>query len=476
MRDHPPKIRALLAYDAGMLSSEGEARIERHLAKCEICQRAYAEITALEQVAEEVRESSVDVNYSAIELELRREAKSVAAELRVQRHRRRIGLALALAAAAAMALTFLPRHPGPRGEVANGPPVPVPAPPPTPQPEALPEPMQAEAKLGTLVALAGAVRIDGEAAALGDEIAEGALIESGEGVAHVDLGAGTSFAALPQTRLRAPELRADRIALELLEGRVSSQVRTGTAYDVLAPPYRVRVQGTRFEVRRNDDDVSVTLDEGIVEVVLGDTLVRRMEAPDRWSSRDGFDMTELGQVLTPHRLSEGESSATLSLMGDERVVSWRVRGLDLRGQNAAISLSPCDVVVEALDARGRVRRRTFTLLPEGGELTSTELRRPQARRARLDPADIAAVVNPAKRRLRVCYERELRRNNPDFSGAYSLRVSVGADGSVRTVRVTTEDDLPPSLRSCLVRMASQWTFPAPGGTVSFDLPLNFRAR
>lgn len=55
---HSPKWRALIALDAGALSDEGEARLHRHLAECEVCARALAEIQAFESVAEDVRDQS----------------------------------------------------------------------------------------------------------------------------------------------------------------------------------------------------------------------------------------------------------------------------------------------------------------------------------------------------------------------------------------------------------------------------------
>ena len=95
----------------------------------------------------------------------------------------------------------------------------------------------------------------------------------------------------------------------------------------------------------------------------------------------------------------------------------------------------------------------------------------------LSPEQIEATVRPSIRMLRSCYERDLRRTDPDLRGSYVLRVVVGRDGAVRRATVSTDDDLPHTLRSCLVRHASEWQFPEPvGGPVTFDLPLNLRAR
>jgi ferric-dicitrate binding protein FerR (iron transport regulator) len=460
---HGPKWRALIAFNSELLSDAGAMRLERHLMHCDVCREALAEIRAFDEVALEVRESPVDVDFSRMELALRREAKSIASRKRWMR-------AVPWIAAAAAAALFLGARMIPTGvePVANN-----------DEPTvldvsdpAIPEPESAFVA-GVVVALAGEVGERG----LGGSIAEDEVLAVDEGSLHVLMPDGSAFALGANSRVRTTHLREDELVLTLEDGRVTSDVRTGRSYYVNAPPYRIRVQGTRFEVRREGEQVAVTLDEGIVEVLQGDSVVRHMEAPDRWSSHEGFEAAAQGEVLQPRM--EGLEGAALELAASEDIVRWEVDGLTLRGAHAALMANPGDYEVVGFDANDRRFEASFDLLAEGGRLEGSDLRavRRAPRGGYLAPEAISEVVRPSYRALQRCYERELRQNNPALHGAYALRVSVDRDGAVVGVRVNTDSDLPPPLRNCLVRTAQGWTFPAPrGGALTFDLPLNFSAR
>lgn len=459
---HSPKWRALIAYDSELLSSDGSRRLERHLQGCDVCSEALAEIRAYDEVAHEVRESPVDVDFTRMEFALRREAKSIANRQRMKR-----ALPFVLAAAAAALFIGARLMPGPVAPVAiNESPNPDVVETVVPEPESPPV-------AGVVVALAGDVGERGIGAAVAED--ESLRVETGS--LHVLMPGGSAFALSANSRVRTTRLREDELVLTLEEGRVTSDVRTGRSYYVDAPPYRIRVQGTRFEVRREGEQVAVTLDEGTVEVLEGDTVVRHMEAPDRWSSHEGFEAAAQGEVLRPHM--EGLEGATLELAADENIVRWEVGGLQLRGAHAALLTTPGEYDVVGFDANDRRYEAPFALLPEGGQLEPSDLRavRRAPRGGYLPPEAISEVVRPSYRALQRCYERELRQNNPGLHGAYALRVSVDREGAVSGVRVTTDSELPPPLRNCLARAARGWTFPAPrGGPLTFDLPLNFSAR
>ncbi len=471
---HTPKWRALIALEAGALSAEGERRIRAHIAECPVCQRALAEVQAFEVLANEVQSQPLETSFDAMDLAIRREARAQANKIRGRKYARTGALAALGLVAAAAAVFVISR---PAMEVA---PTDVVAVETTPPEEASIEPAEVPTIEGVVVAVSGDVT-DGEnessdeALDVGAPLREGARLALGVGVTHVQVADGTGFALGEQTTLRAERLRENEIVLALEGGSISSEVKTGTVYDVLAPPYRIRVQGTRFEVRREGDKVAVTLDEGIVEVIRDNTLVRHMEAPDRWSSHEDFVAAELGSVTIP-RLAE-EGAVRLELPDDPRIVRWRIDGLALTGGEAALTALPGDFDIEGDDERGRLYRHHFTLMPEGGALASADLeavRRP-ARQGHLESSVIAEVMRPTLRTMRRCYERELQSNNPNLAGGYRLRVSVGRDGRVTRVQIRTADDLPPPLRNCLVRTASGWRFPEPGGVLTFELPLNLSA-
>lgn len=460
---HSPKWRALIAFNGELLSGEGTMRLERHLEGCDVCQEALAEIRAFDEVAHEVRESPVDVDFTRMDLVLRREAKSIANRQRVKR-----ALPFVLAAAAAALFIGAQMMPDEVAHVANNDEPTVPDVTDT----VIPEP-ESPSVAGVVVALAGDVGERG----LGGAVAEDEALSVDEGSLHVLMPDGSAFALSANSRVQTTRLREDELILTLEEGRVTSDVRTGRSYYVDAPPYRIRVQGTRFEVRREGEQVAVTLDEGIVEVLQGDTVVRHMEAPDRWSSHEGFEAAAQGEVLQPHM--EGLEGATLELAASEDIVRWEVDGLVLHGAHAALMATPGDYEIVGFDANNRRFEAPFALLPEGGQLEGSDLRavRRAPRGGYLAPEAISEVVRPSYRALQRCYERELRQNNPALHGAYALRVSVDREGAVSGVRVSTDSELPPPLRNCLVRTAQGWTFPAPrGGALTFELPLNFSAR
>lgn len=463
---HPPKWRALIAFDSDLLSEAGTMRLESHLSRCDVCREALAEIRAFDQVASEVREAPVDVDFARMELSLRREAKAIASRKRWTRALPFVAAA-AVAAAVFIVIQAMPSGTAPvvrGGDVAESP---------STEPTAVAEPQPAFVA-GVVVALAGEVG-DRD---LGGAVAEDEALSVEDGSLHVRMPDGSAFALSPHSQVRTTRLREDELVLTLEEGRVTSDVRTGRSYYVDAPPYRIRVQGTRFEVRRNGEQVAVTLDEGIVEVLQGDSVVRHMEAPDRWSSHEGFEAATQGEVMQP-RIVESEVAAALELAADENIVRWEVDGLSLQGAHAALMASPGSYDVVGFDERGRRFETTFELLAEGGQLHGSDL---QAVRRRplggyLAPEAISEVVRPSYRALQRCYERELRQNNPSLRGAYALRVSVDREGVVSAVQVSTDSELPPPLRNCLMRTARAWTFPAPrGGALTFELPLNFTAR
>jgi len=256
MSEHAPKLRALLAYDADALSVTGRARIEAHLAGCEVCQGELATLRLYDELSAEVRSAPVpQIDYDRMELALRREARAQA------RGGRALPLALlALAAAVLLGVLGLQRRETP-APMAALPSAPAAVASTTTHP---PEPMPTLS--GTTTATADA-QVGEARATLETALHEGDVLETGpQGTLHGRLAAGTGFALGGASRLTLRRMRADGIALELERGQVSNAVRTGIHYRVEAGPYRVVVRGTRFSVRRDGDHVHVSLAEGAVAV------------------------------------------------------------------------------------------------------------------------------------------------------------------------------------------------------------------
>ena len=57
---HAPKVAALLAYDAGLLSARGTRRVETHLGVCDACKRTLAAIRAYDGLVEDTRSMPKD--------------------------------------------------------------------------------------------------------------------------------------------------------------------------------------------------------------------------------------------------------------------------------------------------------------------------------------------------------------------------------------------------------------------------------
>ncbi|MEO0325974.1 MAG: AgmX/PglI C-terminal domain-containing protein, partial [Myxococcota bacterium] len=311
---------------------------------------------------------------------------------------------------------------------------------------------------------------------------------------HVALLPGSSMTlvgpgALLVRRLRgaAPE-RAAEVLLELEHGRLRSQVAPGTDYAVSSAPYTVRVRGTRFEVARAEGDAAntplgtrVDVAEGVVEVA-GEGELRRLTAPARWSSPEmTVDAPASGDVPSPYDPGALTDVALLRLPAMEGVARWQVAGAGVSGRRLALLLPVGERRrVEGFDAAGELVARTLvTLGPEGRSLEERHMSWPQEpREGVLRPEQIRPVVARAQRRLRSCYERELRRNPTLGSQGYQLRVRVTPQGRVAQASAAGPASAPSSLRGCLEREARSWTFPEPdgGGPVVFELPVNLAPR
>src|SRR5690606_29359211 len=106
---HRPKTAALLAYADGALSDAGRARLERHLARCEVCRRELAAMKLYERMAEDARETPApEGDYARMELTRARAAPRVSQEIRIGRRRRPRAASARVAASAAGAPALWP--------------------------------------------------------------------------------------------------------------------------------------------------------------------------------------------------------------------------------------------------------------------------------------------------------------------------------------------------------------------------------
>jgi len=466
--EHAPKWRALIAYDADLLSEDGTRRVEAHLETCDVCREALASVRVLEQTSREVRETPApELDWGKMDLALRREAKKVAAKQRDEGSPPPWLAIAVLAAAAVLAVVAAWRGAEPPRVAVD---IPGEGIEDSLQNQATPE--EAPRLDGSVIALSGAPTIDGEVAEIGATVSEGHHLE---GVLHVRLDEGTGFALAGDAALHVARSRVDGVRLDLTQGRVASQVRTGTRYVVAAGQYEVHVRGTRFEVVRDGERVALTLDEGRVGVTLEGEVVAELEAPATWSSHEGFSAAAQGEVGAPSSLAEEMLSwPVLRVPEVDGMERWEIEGASWPAAGAlAMRLPPGSVTVVGFDAEGLRHEANVELAEEGAALEETMLEREQ-RVGFLPPEQITAVVRANQRSVRQCYELQMRTSEA-FSGDVALRVTVASDGRVRRVR--SRGEVPRVMLGCLRRNLGRWEFPRPqGGPVTFDLPLNLRTQ
>ncbi len=475
---HSAKTMALMALRSGKLSKRGRARIERHVADCAVCRKALASMDAYDALVKDVREAPApELDFSRMEMALRREAV-----VQAKRNRPSVlpWVIAGLAAAAALAYVGLRSHLGPETPVARDQTEQANPDDPIVEPRDLVE--------GEVTAIAKGATLElgtGERTPLdiGARLHEGErIVTEASGQVHVRLEDGRGLAVLESSDVLLRGLRAGRVEAELAHGGVANQVRhldEGDSYRILAGGWSVQVRGTRFEVRNEDDIVSVRVDEGVVEVARGNErhLVR---APGAWASSGPLPE---GNVLRPRGLdAESLALPILRLPVVDPVAAWEVDGYRFGAAGGVAMRVPSgDLAVSALDAQGGIFRVINVHIgPEGLDLGPSDVRprAPRNREGDISPEAISAVVSAGQRRLQRCQE-VASRSGPDVIGRFTLRISIDRTGEVSSAQLRpTEGEMPVAeFVQCVEENARRWAFPPPtGGTVTVDVPLRFGTR
>ena len=477
MTTHVPKIAALMAYDADLLSNEGERILEGHLARCALCTDALAAIRVYDRVSGEIVNAPVPTpDWNQMDFALRREAReqSRAAKRRASDARSGFFAGVGVAAAVllgfvfeASAMRFTPSDAEATSELRAG----------------------VEPIAGTVTAVAGRVRhhqrlgslLD---ANLDDTLGSGDSIETGEASAlHAELESGTQIVIGAKSNVLFSRMQNDAIELALVKGEISNLVHPlakNERFEIAAGAYEISVKGTRFSVKRDNQAVAVRVDEGVVEVSRNGEVVSRVSAPGTWASEEA-----IAPVAVAAPISNAASSVEIA--ADPRMATWQWQGVSLSARDRfALRLAPGQYTLHGFDTsmhavsvnlnvgdEGSVfdsRKSSFIVAPEATETTTTE--KPQAG---LASATVNAVAQAGTEQLNRCYNRWLR-VNPNLAESVVLHVSVTGQGQVSDVVVDSRGDSLPQFTECVTTQAKEWRFPAPQNHASTTvrIPIAFR--
>jgi ferric-dicitrate binding protein FerR (iron transport regulator) len=461
---HRPKTAALIAYADDLLSPAGRSRIERHIAECDVCHRELAAIVAYTRVlAEASKERIPEVDFDRMELALAREAERLSNEIVRSKRSPWAWVAVAIAAAVLLAVYLK----WPHAQVAVHPRAP------TREVEA---PLEV-ALLTPVVTLAASATRNGERLHAGDAVHESDRLAIADGVLHVRLHDGTGFVAEASSELALTRARENAVGLTLNRGRLDSEaapLAAGSTYVVLCDGYRVEVRGTRFAVSRLDGIVGVDLERGHVVVSTPDGHTIDLRAPASWRSSGASGAQPVLEVRNPTA-----SEVTPVTLAHDEIVRWEVDG------SSIASRAPVELFLPSGEHRVRgwnAEGRAFgALLPVGRapvalEPTALEPEGPHLRPGNLPVEEIQRVLSRGRGSLQQCYERTMRLHDVSV-GRLRLRVHVGVMGDVHRATVLGAEGADTAeLRACITAYAERWTFPPPGGPVTFELPLSFGSR
>jgi ferric-dicitrate binding protein FerR (iron transport regulator) len=483
MTEHRAKTAALLAFEAGRLSTMGRARVEAHLGRCATCRRELAAMRVYGHVRAEVhRTPPPEVDWSRVEQALAREAQHPPRP--PWRSPLTVTAAALVTASAAAALIVMwlapPSHPSTAGSTGATPSTATDA---TAQ-AARPRPLEPQ-----VTATAGQVHIvrpgmEPAPLAAGDHLSPGASIRTGPGSqVHLRFTSGTGAVLGERGAVRIDTSTTHAIHLALEAGVVSHRVRRGGPlgdFRVTAGAYQVRVVGTRFAVQRQGDEVAVRVTEGTVEVLYGGQPLQVLKGPAQWGTEGAEAADDLEPV--PPRGVEADATAwtVLRLPPSDRVRAWELDGLTFEALHGGVTLGlpPGEVRLRAL-------LRTGDRVPVDLSIGATGHRLAEADLGDLLPepvghlprAEITETIRQAGPALQSCYERAMRLQ-PDLSGRHTLQVRVGRSGIVQEARLLngSPDGAPGGeLTECVAGALRKRAFPAPrGGPITFEVPLSFQ--
>ncbi len=134
---------------------------------------------------------------------------------------------------------------------------------------------------GEITRSKGTVLLVGQTVAAGATLKEGDSIRSLEGTLSAQIGDRVTISLGNETEVKLAAVTSDRIVVNLLFGKMRSDVdphSIGPTFEVSTREGVVIVEGTEFEVRDTDGDVSVEVYRGSVRIEEDDRSPRRVGA------------------------------------------------------------------------------------------------------------------------------------------------------------------------------------------------------
>lgn len=413
---HAPKHAMLIALTQGKLSVAGAHRAQTHLNRCEVCRKVHAGHTRYAVVTNAARDLDLPtIDYDRMALTLRQQARAQT----VRSSRQMLYGALAIAATVALAVFGASRLVTRDADLNAG------REPASPTSPTHASPADVSIEPTTPARSATTATATQPATMVGDEIAEGMLLQTNSGDLRLALWADTESVLRQSSLVRVVKLQGRQLQLLIERGAVTSMVaplRADDRFEIAVNDLVVSVRGTRFVVERGGDGrAQVTLSEGVVVVMRGEQQLARLVAPAQWTEERG--------------IAVGRRSGALG------------------------SLEPLD--------EGTVSERSPSQITKPPGAT-------QARRIDATPTAVKHLFARAAPLLGKCHQESLRAD-PNTPSAALLVLTINDFGQPQTVDVRARSGAVPSmLADCIRGHVISWHFPLEqAGGVRLEIPLNF---
>jgi ferric-dicitrate binding protein FerR (iron transport regulator) len=299
---------------------------------------------------------------------------------------------------------------------------------------------------GTIVAIEGdgRVRVDGTSVASGAGLKLGDVVETSASRATIERWGKLTMTVEPNSRAAVTHVHGALI-VALEQGAVEAQVTpvpAGEAFAVDVGNSRVAVHGTRLRVARAGERVTVDLDEGVISVGeaprVGSLVGTLVNAPAHVEFNAADALGTLTQSHDPDTVHEAKVQSG-ALGGSKPTLRKPESGADSR---PSVTTAPESRAESRSSANALAKQASAFAEPSPAETIANAVRACMAERPHAD--NVTVVVNT------------------------TLRLELGADGSVRTARF--DPPVAPDVNGCAVPSIYKTRF-GQGGSIA--IPIDF---